>query len=197
MFGLPSLQAIIAYSTIPILIGFAIVNYRQTWYSVMTFIFICINVTYGVFFYLAFMYDDYRRTYEKPEITPQPVREPLRYKDMSDPAYQVVTEAVTFDVERNFAAALLRLFKGGADYKLTEQWWWDTGKWQEIGGASKKQMQAFLQDWERRGLLTKANPLAKNSTRRVPVGGWRKIDGIAQGHRPYSPTDTSPTANIR
>lgn len=190
MFGLPSLQAIIAWSTVPIMIAFAIVNYRQTWYSVTAFIFICLNTWYGVWFYLAFMYDDYKRTYDNPD-EPRP-RERLRYPDLSDPAYSVDTEAVTFDVEKNFATALLRLFRSGQDYKLTEQWWYDTGRWQAAGGTSKKQMQAFLQDWERRGLLVKRNRLAKNSTRHVPVGGWRKIDMISQGQRPPSPTAASP-----
>lgn len=178
MFGLPSLQAIIAYGTVPVLIAFAIVNYRQTWYSVMMFIVVCLNTFYGIWFYMAFMYEDWKRTESTPKS--EPVREQLKYRDMSEPEYAVDTEVVTLDVERNFFAWLGKQLHDRNDYKLTEDWLYKH-IWHGIGGSSKPQLQKALQKWEGEGLLKKANPLAKNSTR--VVGSRRLIVERAHGRK--------------
>ena len=106
-----------------------------------------------------------------------PIRsEPLKYKDMSVPEYAVDTLKVTMDVERNFAARLLKDFRSGADIKLTEKYLYDSGLWRQVGGTTLPQLRNFLQDWESRNLLVKRG--GRTSTREVR--SWKRIEDITK-----------------
>lgn len=178
MFGLPPLERIIILAVIPPLVGFFVVNRWQTWEAYVTFFVMQFNSMYGVVTWFALAYADWKRGYQNEPKEPQ--REQLRYKDMSEPEYAVDTEVVTLDVERNFFAWLGKQLHDGGDYKLTEEWLYKH-IWHGVGGASKPQLQKALQKWEGEGLLKKANPLAKNSTR--IVGSRRLIVERAHGRK--------------
>ena len=166
---LPSLQATIIWVTAPVAFAWALVNFYPSWQSWIALIVISINTMLAAsgatklewLRFLKATEDDERNEKQDP-------KERLKIPDLNKgTVYEYKTDVVTLDVERNFCKMLVSLWHDDkVDYKLTEDWWWKTGRWKQCGGSSKKQLQNFLKDLEGRGWLTKKNKLAANSTRK-------------------------------
>jgi hypothetical protein len=190
MFGLPSLPTLVAVVVLPVLIGFAIVNYKQTWYSVATFITICLNTWFISSSYMTFWYDAWRGD-EPRKQTSQPVDDrPTRpdYNNIpqiqsgGEPLYNQQMDRLKIDCVGKFNRTLIDQQTGKLEVNLTEDFWLKLhgagqSRWVTTGGVGRNDFVDMLE----RGVLWGAYKKVGGQGKRVP-DKWRKIAQLADGY---------------
>ena len=178
MFGLPTLPAIILWGTLPVLVGFALVTYKQNWVSVATFWFLCVNTFWGLWFYLAHMYTDWRASESKPV-----ARVPNLDDIPQSKNYALLVNGIKLDSTRLFNRTLIAMRNGNLDVNMTEGYWivekpdGEENRWNKIGGKGRVDFVDMLE----RGIAYGAYKKVGGQGKRVPAD-WSKIRRLEQGH---------------
>lgn len=76
--------------------------------------------------------------------------------------YPMTVELVTIDLEKRFLNQMKDLWYSGSDIDLREKYWLKQGNWKAMGGSSDKQWRDFMDSLEKRELIKRINPNAKN-----------------------------------
>ena len=168
-------------ATAPVMLAFAIVNYKQTVFSVVTFFVVVANDFYIVWFYLAYMYTDWKRFegIDEPQRTePDPKKIP---PVAVNGVYTSVTPGVKLDKVRLFNRALIDMRNSNLDVNMTETFWAvekinDEIRWNRTGGAGRSDFVEVLE----RGISFGAYKKVGGQGKRVPAD-WRLIRKLEQG----------------
>lgn len=179
MYGLPSLQTIMLIATVPILLAFAIVNYKQNVFSISTFFVIVANDWYVIWFYMAYMYADWKITEGK-----EPERKITSDAMGSMPqvrGYAHETKGIKIDKIRLFNRALIDMRNSNFEVDMTEAFWVvekvaDESRWNRIGGLGRTDFVDVLE----RGILYGAYKKVGGQGKRVP-NDWKLIRALEQG----------------
>ncbi len=186
MFGLPSFQNLIMWVTIPIFVGLAVVNYKQTWYNVTGFIFVCINTWFIASSYITFMYDNWRAGESgnsMPTKTETHERQYLNLNTVSGNVYSQDTAKVKVNHIQLFNRTLIDQRNSNLKVDMTEGFWLkkfegiEESRWIKIGGKGR----ADFLDMMERGIKFGAYKEVGGQGKRVPAD-WVKIRNLEKGH---------------
>ena len=180
MYGLPSLQMIILLGTVPVMVAFALVNYKQNVFSIVSFFVICANTFWGIWFYLAHMYTDWKRTIKAD--SEHPIR---AIPDLNIPQsknYALHVNSIKLDSIRLFNRTLINMRNGNLDVNMTEGYWivekpdGEENRWNKIGGKGRVDFVDMLD----RGIAFGAYRKVGGQGKRVPAD-WSKIRRLERG----------------
>lgn len=156
----------ILYSTFPTLGAFMLVQFLGWDWDTALFLFLAVVI--GILTAVKMFLHDFHLMME--DLIGQAPSIPVKVNGVSQgEVYPMTVELVTIDLEKRFLRQMKDLWYSGSDIDLTENYWLTQGNWKAMGGSSDKQWRDFMNSLERRGMLKRINPNAKNnnSKRRI------------------------------
>jgi len=191
MFGMPSLQNIMIIAITPILIAFAIVNYKENIYSVVTWFVVLISDLLVLSGYFPFIYKSLYGDEEPPKQTkPQKDDQPI-YADYENipqirvagkPIYSQNMTGLKIDCIRLFNRTLIDQRRGNLDVRMDETFWLkktdgqENTRWTQIGGDGPSSFRDMLRSGVKFGAYKEIGGQGK----RVPAD-WQKIRRLERG----------------
>lgn len=150
----------ILYSTLPTLGAFMLVQFLGWDWDTALFLFLAVVI--GILTAVKIFLHDFQRMME--ELLQQTPSVPVKVNGVSQgEIYPMSVELVTIDLEKRFLNQMKDLWYSGSDIDLREKYWLKQGNWKAIGGSSDKQWRDFMDNLEKRGLIKRINPNAKNN----------------------------------
>ena len=150
----------ILYSTFPTLGAFMLVQFLGWDWDTALFLFLAVVI--GILTAVKMFLHDFHLMME--DLIGQAPSIPVKVNGVSQgEIYPMALELVTIDLEKRFLRQMKDLWYSGSDIDLREKYWLKQGNWKAIGGSSDKQWRDFMDSLEKRGLIKRINPNAKNN----------------------------------
>lgn len=184
----PSLHYVMLIATLPVLIGFAIVDYKVNIYSVATWILLLMA---DVLVLTAWLPWRFQYLYDKKESKPEPIDErPTQASPKLIPrldGQQVYSQSMPklkIDCVAKFNQTLITQRNGNLKVDMSEGFWLKTKEgmeeteWKRIGGEGPTEFRTMLARGEKLGAYKRDG----GQGRWIPhPDGWQKIRRLANG----------------